>query len=284
MRFSWPSQPLVNVQSPSMAVVLQGAKCVSFAGSNLTYKAGQYALAAIHLPAISRILEGSADRPLVAVVIDISFGELREVMKRCDHLPAVGSTRGVEVFDADCSLLESVIRLLRLLDTPPHIKPLAPLLRQEILYRLLAGPGGPRLIEICNHGSPASHVTEVTSWIRRNYAEDLRIEELADIAGMSVAAFHQHFKAITGMSPVQYQKSVRLQEGRRSLFLDNLDVHEASLRAGYHTASQFSRDYRAYFGRLPKADAFIYHRQGGAPIHAYSPVPLQETQGALAAS
>lgn len=271
MRFGWPSLPLVNIQTPCMALVLQGMKTVSFAGGELRYRAGQYALAAIDVPATSCIAEGSSEEPLLSVGIDLSVAELREVAGRCEHLPAVGSTRGLEVFDADAGLLESVVRLLRLLDTPQHRKPLGPLLRQEVLYRLLAGPGGPRLLEICRHGSPASRVSEVTSWIRRNYAEGLRIAELAHIAGMSSSSFHQHFKLITGMTPVQYQRSVRLQEGRRSLFLDNLDVSEASLRAGYHSASQFSKDYREYFGRLPKADVLAYHRGEGAAIHSYSP-------------
>lgn len=271
MRFGWPSLPLVHIQTPCMAMVLQGSKGISFAGGELTYRAGQYALAAIDLPATSCIAEGTMEEPLLAVGIDLSVAELREVASRCDHLPAVGTTRGLEVFDADAGLLESVVRLLRLLDTPQHVKPLGPLLRQEVLYRLLAGPGGPRLLEICRHGSPASRVSEVTSWIRRNYAEGLRIAELARIAGMSPSSFHQHFKSITGMTPVQYQRRVRLQEGRRSLFLDHLDVGEASLRAGYQSASQFSKDYRGYFGRLPKADVMAYHRGESAAIHAYSP-------------
>jgi AraC-like DNA-binding protein len=226
------------------------------------------------VPVTSRIVEGSAEKPLLSVALDLDPVELREVMQRCDHLPGIQSAPGLDVFAADDGLIEAVVRLLRLLDTPEHAKALGPLIRQEILYRLLIGPAGPRLLEICRNGSPASRVSEATAWIRKNYAEGLRIADLAHQVGMSPSSLHQHFKTMTGMTPVQYQRQVRLQEARRSLFFEKADVGEASLRAGYQSHSQFSKDYRQYFGRLPKADALAYARGEAAPIDAYSPARL----------
>ena len=132
--------------------------------------------------------------------------------------------------------------------------PLAPLVRQEILYRLLSGPSGSRLLEICRNGSPSNRIAEATAWILKHFAEGFMVGELAHHVGMSPSSFHQHFKAVTGMTPIQYQKRIRLHEARRSLFFDSIDIGEASFRVGYQSHSQFSKDYRQYFGRLPKDD------------------------------
>jgi AraC-like DNA-binding protein len=147
---------------------------------------------------------------------------------------------------------------------------LTPLIRQEILYRLLSGPSGSRLLEISRRDSPSSRVARALDWLREHFAEGLMVGELAHQAGMSPSSFHQHFKAVTGMTPIQYQKRIRLHEARRILLLDSLDVGEASFRVGYQSHSQFSKDYRQYFGRLPKND-IAAHANGGIPFAAYVP-------------
>jgi len=159
MRFGWRSLPLVAKQRPCMALVIQGTKSVEFGRKYLEYGAGQYLLASTDLPATSRIVNASKTHPLLAMAVDIDYAELKEVIQRCDTLPRPGSQSGLTVFDADADLLESVIRLLRLLDTPQHAKALAPLVRQEIYYRLLCGASSSRLLEICRNGSPSQSRT-----------------------------------------------------------------------------------------------------------------------------
>ncbi len=270
MRFGWRSLPLVAKQGPCMAMVFQGAKGVEFGQTHLKYGAGQYLLASMDLPATSRIVSASKAHPLLAAGMELDFAELKEVIQRCDTLPPPSSQSGMTVFDADDELLESVVRLLRLIDTPQHAKPLAPLVRQEILYRLLSGASGSRLLEICRNGSPSNRIADATAWIQDHFGEGFMVEELAQHVGMSPSSFHQHFKAVTGMTPIQYQRRVRLQEARKSLLFDSIDIGEASFRVGYQSHSQFSKDYRRYFGRLPKDDV-IAHSRNEVSIDAYRP-------------
>ena len=270
MRFGWRSLPLVAMQSPCMAMVIQGTKSVEFGGQQLEYGAGQYLLASVDLPAVSRIVNASKTHPLLAVAVQIDFAELKRVMQHCDALPRASPQSGIIVFEADIELLDAVVRLLRLLDAPEHAGPLAPLVRQEILYRLLSGPSGSRLLEICRNGSPSSRVAEATGWIQKHFAEGFLVGELARHVGMSPSSLHQHFKAATGMTPIQYQKRIRLQEARKGLLLDSLAIGEAGFRVGYQSHSQFTQDYRRYFGRLPKHDLAAYS-QGGLSVAAYTP-------------
>jgi AraC-like DNA-binding protein len=270
MRFGWRSLPLVSTQLPCMALVIQGTKSVEFGAEHLEYGAGQYLLTSIDVPATSRIVNASRTHPLLAVGMDIDLTELNAVIQRCDSLPRREPQPGLTIFDADPDLLEAVVRLLRLLDTPQHIQPLAPLLRQEILYRLLAGASGARLLEICRHGSPSNRIAAATNWIQQHFAEGFLVADLARQVGMSPTSLHQHFKAATGMTPIQYQRRIRLQEARRSLLMESINIGEASLRAGYESHSQFSKDYRRYFGRLPKDD-IAAHSRGAVSLHKYLP-------------
>jgi AraC-like DNA-binding protein len=273
MRFGWASMPLVSTQFPCMALVLQGVKSIEFAGKQSEYRAGQFMLASMDMPVSSRIVNASRTQPLLALAVDLDFAEMKEAMNRCDHLPAPAGHSALTIFDVgdDAALLEPVVRLLRLLDTPAHQKALAPLIRQELYYRLLTGPStGSRLLDICREGSPSNRIAEATNWIRRNFAEGFLIDNLARNVGMSPSSLHQHFKVVTGMTPIQYQKRIRLQEARRGMLLESLDIGEASFRVGYHSHSQFTKDYRRYFGRLPKDDLAAHARNGAASITAYT--------------
>src|SRR6187402_2570421 len=254
MRFGWSSRPLVSMYSPVMALVIQGTKSIEFGAAHLEYGAGQFLLTSIDMPVTSRIVNANGKTPLLAVGIEIDFAELGQLIRRCDMLPPSGPPSGIGVFEADSALLEAVVRLLRLLDTPEHARALKPIIQQEILYRLLTGPSGSRLIEISRHDSPANRVTRSLAWLREHFAEGFLVDDLAREAGMSPSSFHQHFKMVTGITPIQYQKRVRLHEARRILMVDLLDIGEASFRVGYQSHSQFSKDYRQYFGRLPKDD------------------------------
>jgi AraC-like DNA-binding protein len=260
-----------------MALVLQGNKSVEFGGRHLEYGAGQYLLASADVPAASRIVNASKTLPLLAVAVQIDFAEVKELIQRCDVLPQLSPQSAITIFDADIDLLEAVVRLLRLLDRPEQARPLAPLFRQEILYRLLSSPSGSRLLEICRNGSPSSRVADAIGWLREHFAEGFMVAELARRVGMSPSSFHQHFKAVTGMTPIRYQKRIRLQEARKTMLLDSIDIGEASFRAGYQSHSQFSKDYRQYFGRLPKDDIRAHSRKEHS-LEAYTPeVPVPST-------
>jgi AraC-like DNA-binding protein len=270
MRFGWRSLPLVAMQSPCMAMVIQGTKSLGYGSAHLKYGAGQYMLASVDMPVTSRIVSASNSCPLLALAVQIDFEELRQVVRSCDTLPPSSPQSGINVFEADAVLLEAIVRLLRLLDTPEHAKPLTPLIRQEILYRLLSGPSGSRLIEVSRHDSPSNRVAKALTWLQKHFAKSVMVGELAHHVGMSPSSFHQHFKAVTGMTPVQYQKRLRLHEARRILFVDSLDIGEASFRVGYQSHSQFSKDYRQYFGRLPKDDV-IAHANNDISLTSYLP-------------
>src|SRR5262245_31401244 len=217
MRFGWRSLPLISTQFPCMALVLQGTKSVEFGVQQLEYGPGQYLLASVDVPAASRIVNASKTHPLLAVAVQIDFAELKDVIELCDVLPQLSPQSGIRVFDADNELLDAVVRLLRLLDRPEQARPLAPLVRQEICYRLLSAASGSRLLEICRNGSPSNRIADAIAWLHKHFAEGFMVGELARRVGMSASSFHQHFKAVTGMTPIHYQKRIRLQEARKSL-------------------------------------------------------------------
>lgn len=270
MRFGWRSLPLVSTQFPCMALVLQGTKSVEFGGQHLEYGPGQYLLASVDIPGASRIVNASKTNPLLAVAVEIDFAELKEVVQRCDVLPKWTPQPAIAIFDADPDLLEAVVRLLRLLDRPEQVKPLATLIRQEIFYHLLSCPSGSRLLEISRNGSPSTRITDAIAWLRAHFAERFMVADLAHHVGMSPSSFHQHFRAVTGMTPIHYQKRIRLHEARKSLLFDAIDIGEASFRVGYQSHSQFSKDYRRYFGRLPKDD-LLAHSRRELSLDAYAP-------------
>lgn len=270
MRFGWRSRPLISTQFPCMALVLQGVKSVEFGGRHLEYGAGQYLLSSVDLPAASRIVSGSKKHPLLAVAVEIHFDEMKDLVQRWGVLPQSSRLPALTIFDANADLMEAVVRLLRLLDRPEQIGPLAPLVRQEIFYHLLSGPAGSRLLDICRSGSPSARVGGAISWLREHFAEPFMVADLARHVGMSPASFHEHFKAVTGMTPIHYQKRLRLQEARKGLLLESLDIGEASFRVGYQSHSQFSKDYRRYFGRLPKDDVQA-HLRNELSIEVYLP-------------
>ena len=160
----------------------------------------------------------------MALAVEIDFEELKQVIGRCDKLPTSSPQSAVDVFHADPDLWGAVIRLLRLLDTPQHAAALTPLIRQEILYRLLAGPSGSRLLEISRQDSPSNRIARALTWLQKQFTKGFMVDDLARRVGMSPSSFHQHFKAITGMTPIQYQRRIRLHEARKLLLVDSLGI------------------------------------------------------------
>jgi AraC-like DNA-binding protein len=256
-RRSAPTQPLHTAQWPCFALVVQGAKSLSLGNEIYRYGVGDYLVVSIDLPVASRVTEASADRPHFGLGLAITPDGLREALGRIApaRSPVVGQDmRGVAVNTAPADLLDATLRLLRLLERPADIPFLAPLIEQEILYRLLTGPCGPRLLQISLTETPGNRIARAIAWLRTNFARPLRIEDLAASVGMSASSLHHHFKALTAMTPMQYQKQLRLHEARRLMLMERLDVGTAGYNVGYQSPSQFSREYSRLYGLSPLQD------------------------------
>jgi AraC-like DNA-binding protein len=256
-RRSSPSQPLHTAQWPCFALVAQGAKSLTLGDDIFDYGVGDYLVVSLDLPVVSRVSQATIKNPHLGLGMAIDSARLREVLERV-RLPSAAATvrgmRGVAVHTAPPELLDATLRLLRLLDTPKDIPAIAPLIEQEILYRLLAGPCGSTLLRIAAIDSPSNKVAKAIAWLRQNYTHHLRIEELARQVGMSVSSLHHHFSAVTAMTPMQYQKRLRLHEARRLMLVERLDVGSAGYRVGYQSPSQFSREYSRLYGLSPLHD------------------------------
>jgi AraC-like DNA-binding protein len=256
-RRSSPSQPLHTAQWPCFALVAQGAKSLTLGDEVFDYGVGDYLVVSLDLPVVSRVTRATTKNPHLGLGMAIDNARLREVLERVSvpsAAAAVYATRGVAVHTAPPELLDAALRLLRLLDTPKDIPAIAPLIEQEILYRLLTGPYGQTLLRIAALDSPSNKIANAIAWLRQNYMHQLRIEELAGHVGMSASSLHHHFSAVAAMTPMQYQKRLRLHEARRLMLVERLDVGSAGYRVGYQSPSQFSREYSRLYGLSPLRD------------------------------
>jgi len=251
-----PSDPFHSSYRPCLALVLQGAKSLRLGAETINYTTGEYLLTSFDLPVAWRVTEASREKPHLCLALAIDIEKLGELLRRVEvsrPTPSEGQ-RGITVNAASPELLDAAVRLLRLLDRPADIPAMAPLIQQEILYRILTGPDGARLLNIATADSNSNRIARAIAWLRENYALTLRIEDLADRVNMSVSSFHHHFKAVTAMSPVQYQKKLRLHEARRLMLVERLDAGNAGHRVGYLSPSQFSREYSRLYGLSPARD------------------------------
>jgi AraC-like DNA-binding protein len=256
-RRSSPTQPIHTSQWPCFAMVVQGAKSVALGDTVYQYGVGDYLVVSLDLPVVSRVTEASPDQPHLGLGLAINPERVKDVMARVRPLgptTALAASRGVAVNRAPSDLIDASLRLLRLLDRPEDIPAMAPLIEQEILYRLLRGPVGSRLLQIAMTETPSNRIARVIAWLKENFTRSLRIEELADSVGMSVSSLHHHFKAATAMTPMQYQKQLRLHEARRLMLMERLDVGSAGYSVGYQSPSQFSREYSRLYGLSPLRD------------------------------
>lgn len=257
-RSSAPSEHKDVVYVPSLCIVAQGAKEVVVGGEVYRYDPAQSLLVSVDLPASTRVAEATADCPCLALRVPIDPAVVGELLAEGTAPPPPGPpARGLGVVDLEPRLLDAVCRLLGLLDAPHEIAALAPLVLREITFRVLTGPQGARLRQIASAGAPAHRITRAIRWLRDNFTEPLRIEALGKHVGMSPSALHLHFKHMTALSPVQYQKRLRLQEARRLMLAEGLDAGEAAFRVGYESPSQFGREYRRLFGKSPRRDVTV---------------------------
>jgi AraC-like DNA-binding protein len=256
-----PTPPTVGVYRPMLCMVLQGAKEATIGGQVLRYDEASYFVASLDLPASGRITEASPERPYICLCLAIDPDQLARLLPDVP-LQSEPQAPAFAISAVTTELVEVWQRLLGLLDKPGDIAVLAPLFEREILYRLLQGPQGAALRQIVRAGSSMAQLRRAIAWIKEHFQEPIRIEALADLAGMSPATFYRHFKAATAMSPLQYQKNLRLQEARR-LLVSNQDAAKTAFAVGYESPSQFSREYARLFGSPPMRDAL--QLQGARP-------------------
>lgn len=254
-RSSAPTDRDAVIYVPSLCVIVQGAKEVVVGGEAFRYDPAQSLLVSVEMPAATRVVEASRACPCIAFRIEIESADVGELLASGTTVPSPSITsRGIGVIPVETLLLDAITRLVGLLDAPSDIAVLSPLVLREIAYRLLSGPQGARLRQIIASGAPAQRIARAITWLKEHFAEQARVESLADHVGLSASAFHLHFKAMTGLSPLQYQKRFRLQEARRLMLSDGLDAAEAAFRVGYESPSQFGREYRRLFGAPPRQD------------------------------
>jgi len=258
----------IGVFQPRFCLVLQGAKDITIGERRMRYDPNNYFIASLEVPASGCIIEASPSHPYIGLSMalnpEVLAALITDTPARTDApAPTDGETSSFAVSPVTTQLLEPWLRLIALLDAPQDIAVLAPMIEREILYRLLKGPQGPLLRQIAQGDSRLGQVRRTIAWIREHYDQPLRIETLAELAGMSAASFHRHFKAATAMSPLQYQKCLRLQQARR-LLIANEDATRAGYAVGYESASQFSREYARLFGLPPARDAVRLRNDGGA--------------------
>jgi len=254
-RASSASEHDATVYQPSLCIVAQGAKEVVVGEETYRYDPSSSLLVSIDLPATSRVVEASPDKPCLVVVIALDMALVGELLAKVWTLPTSNrSGRGVCLAPMDDQLVSAVERLLGLLDAPQDIETLAPLIFQEITYRVMTGPQGARLRQIASAGAPAYRISKAIQWLRTNFTEPLSVDSLAKQVGLSTSSLHQHFKNVTAMSPLQFQKRLRLQEAKRLLLAESIDAAAAAYRVGYESPSQFSREYRRMYGAPPRKD------------------------------
>jgi AraC-like DNA-binding protein len=254
-RSSTVTMPMPNVYRPQLCFVAQGQKEVVLGDHVFRYAPGRYGVVTYDLPVTGQVIEATPANPYLCLFIDFNPVILGELALRVPPPPgAVSHPIGKSVAEADTNLLDAVLRLVRLLDDPAALPVLGPLAEQEILYRLLAGPEGARMRHITASQGRASQIGRAIAWIGLHFRERFSIELLAAEVGMSPSSLHEHFRAITALTPLQFQKQLRLQDARSLMLIEGIDIATAAFQVGYESPSQFSREYRRHFGEPPARD------------------------------
>jgi AraC-like DNA-binding protein len=262
IRQGQPTERIPVLHQPAVCIIAQGAKVVMLGEETYRYDAASHLVVSVDLPLTGQVTEASTERPYLCLRIDLEPAVLIDLMAARPPAPGGEGSRGVHLSRTTPELADAAVRMVRLLDNPGHAAVLAPLIRREIHYWLLTGDQAGVVRQIGAPDSRLSHVTRAIAWIRDNYDRPFSIEALAREAGMSPSALHQHFKAVTAMSPLQYQKQIRLQEARRLMLSEACDAQGAGFQVGYDSPSQFSREYVRLFGAPPARDAVRLRVEG----------------------
>jgi AraC-like DNA-binding protein len=255
-RASSPTEPVQSVYPPSFCFVAQGSKRAHLGEQVFRYDPDHYMIYTVDLPLTFQVDEASEERPYFGFRLDLEPALVASVMMESGIQIKKGdaSTKAMNVSSVDADLLDAVVRLVRLVETPAERKVLAPLIIREIIYRLLIGGQGARLSHILASGGDTRRISKAIGHLREHFDEQLKMEEIPRELGMSVSGFHHHFKSVTSMSPLQFQKHLRLQEARRLMLGEDLDAASAAFRVGYQDPSHFSREYKRHFGAPPHGD------------------------------
>jgi AraC-like DNA-binding protein len=255
-RASAPTDCTSAAYEPALVVFAQGEKRINVGGTTYVCDGSTFLLTSIDLPVVSQVTKASKEEPILALLLKLEMPVVREILSQEKlHLPeAVSGTRGMAVGKTSIELLDACSRLLDLLDAPRDIPFLSPLIQREVIYRLLRGPEGRHLRAIATLGEQCNRTARAVAWLRENYAKPLRVEELASVAQMGVSTLHHHFRSLTAMSPLQYQKQLRLHTARVRMLTNGLDAASAAFEVGYESPSQFSREYSRCFGQPPMRD------------------------------
>lgn len=255
-RWEAPTEPTSYMLPPTICMIGQGRKRVMLGGDVYVYDTQSFLLSSVELPVVAQILEASSEKPYLGLALELDLKEISQLMVNT-ALPSTrprNACRGMAVSNVSLPLFNAVLRLLELLDTPEDIPILAPLIQREIYYRLLIGEQGLRLRQIVSSGSHGHQIARAIDWLKDNFNKPFQGKDLAAHAWMSDSSFHQHFRSLTAMTPLQYQKRLRLNEARRLMLAENLDATNAAFKVGYESPSQFSREYNRLFGAPPLRD------------------------------
>jgi AraC-like DNA-binding protein len=251
-------------------VIAQGRKRVELGRTKFIYDASRFLLTSVDLPIVSQVIEASEEVPFLALALKLEMSVVRELLSREEiqvpDLPP--GSPAMATGETTVELLSACCRLVDLLDNPQDIPFLSGLIQREIIYRILRGPEGARLRAIATLGDQSHRTAKAIAWIRANYAKPLRVEDLAEIAGMGVSTLHHHFRALTAMSPLQYQKQLRLQAARSRMLVDGMDAASAAFEVGYESASQFNREYSRFFGQPPMRDIRTLRSPSAPPMES----------------
>ncbi len=241
---------------PSVIVIPQGRKQVQIGGETLTYDSSRYLLTSIDLPTVARVVEASEEEPCLAINLKLDISIVREFLseEQFHTLDVPPDRPAMSTGPVMVEFLNAWCRLLDLLSNPGDIPFLNGLIEREIMYRILRGPEGARLRAIATLGDQSHRTAKAIAWIKANYAKPLRVEDLAQVAGMAISTLHHHFRALTAMNPLQYQKQIRLQAARARMVADDVDAATVAFEVGYESASQFNREYSRLFGQPPIRD------------------------------
>jgi AraC-like DNA-binding protein len=255
-RWSHPTEPTSYTLGPNICLIAQGAKRVVLGEEVYDYDAHNFLLASVDLPIVAQVLEATPEVPYLGITLELDLKIISQLMVDSNvpspYMPR--DNRGIAVSPVSGSLLAAFKRLIALLDTPEHIPALAPLIQREIYYWLLVGEQGGRLRQIVSAGSHGNQIAKAIDWIKKNFDKPFQIKDLAADVWMSTSSFHKQFRFLTAMTPLQYQKKMRLNEARRLMLVEYMDAADAAFQVGYESPSQFSREYNRMFGAPPLRD------------------------------
>lgn len=272
-RREMPAPPVICLVEPSIVLVVQGEKKMWFGGEPFPYDTDRFLITSLDIPANSEVVVASPEHPCLGLVLRLDLRLLAELIAQGNLSPPADRSdeRGIGLGTVTPQILDPFSRLLGLLDEPASIPILAPMIVREIHYRLLMSDQAARLWQIASVGSQSHRVSKAIDWLKLNYASTLRVDDLAERVQMSVSTFHHHFRKLTAMSPLQYQKWLRLNEAKRLMLNDDLDATSAAFRVGYESPSQFSREYSRLFGTSPKRDIVGMRREAITPSASMRP-------------